>query len=122
MSHRKGSAIVLAILAIAVVSLAGVTIVRSHRRMNFRQSAVQARTQGRLIAHGLVHREIAFRRVTPSGPTAPIDQTLSDFPLFENAQCIANNVDVANQMMDTSVILYPGGPPADVRQRLDIGN
>lgn len=122
MSRRKGSAIVLAILAIAVISMAGITIVRSHRRMNFRQSAVQARTEGRLIAHGLVHREIAFRRQTPLGIVVPIDQTLNAFPQFENAQSVTTNVDAINQVMDTSVILYPGAPPAFVRRRLDISN
>jgi len=122
MRRSKGSAIVLAILAIAVVSTAGITIVRSHRRMNFRQSAIKARTQGRLIAHGLLHRELAFRRQSPIGIPTPIDKTLSAFPTFEEARTIASNIDSTDGVMDASIILYPGAPPAVVRQRLDIRN
>lgn len=118
--RRQGSAIVLAILTIAIVSLASITIVRSHRRANFRQSAVQSRTQGRLIADGLVHREIAFHRTSPSVGLTPPDRSLQALPAFSQAQAISSNIDATAETMDASVTLYPGAPPASVRQRVDI--
>lgn len=118
--QSRGSAIVLAILAIAVVSMASITIVRSHRRANFRQSAVQARTQGRLIADGLVHREIAFHRLSPTSRLAPPDKSLAALPAFANAQAISTNINATSETMDATVTLYPGAPAATVRQRIDI--
>lgn len=119
---HNGSAIVLCILAIAVISLASVTIVRSHRRMNFRRSAIKARSHGRLIADGLIHREIAFTRQPSLAGRTPLDPDLKTMLGFENAQAVASNFDATGETMTVQVLLYPGAPVATTRRQLNISN
>ena len=119
---RNGSAIILCLVAIAVISVASITVVRSHRRLNFRRSAVKARSHGRLIADGLIHREIAFNRQFPSSGPAPLDPALRTMPGFEEARAAVIALDLAGETMTVAVQLYPGAPVATTRRQLDISS
>lgn len=121
-SSRHGSAIILSVVAIAVISLASITVVRSHRRMNFQRSATKLRSEGRLIADGLIHREIAFSRQVPLKGQAPSDPALKLFPSFEECQTKISDVNATDETMTVEVFLYPGAPAASSRSRINITN
>lgn len=112
---RRGSAILLCFLAMAVVSVASITIARSHRRLNIRRSVTQSSVQGRLIAEGLTQRQIAYQRTHPSLVVAPVDKTLSKVNGFEDAQARVVALDVPQQTIEMEVSLYSGAPP--IRRR-----
>ena len=120
LAKRHGSAIILCMVAIAVISVASITVVRSHRRLNFRRSATQARSHGRLIADGLVHREIAYNRQSPSSGPAPSNPELETMPGFEKARASVSDYDKAGETMTVDVLLYPGAPVATTRRQVDI--
>ncbi|WP_404309784.1 hypothetical protein [Neorhodopirellula lusitana] len=110
---RNGSAIILSIMAIAVISLASLAVVRSHKRMNYKQSALQARTEGRLVADGLIHREVAYWRTVAdidasarANATSPPDKTLEDSVRFSKATIGKRSVDSGRSTMDLAIVLY----------------
>lgn len=90
--------------------------------MNFRRSATKARSHGRLIADGLIHREIAFNRQSPLAGRAPVDPALQKLPGFEKAQAVVSDLDTTGETMTVQVVLYPNAPVATTRRRLDINN
>lgn len=104
---RNGSAVVLSFLAMAVVSLAAVSIVRSHRRANVRSASVRDQVEGRLIAEGLVHRNVALARTNGSLPLVSLDAELST-SAFPDTWMAPPVVDVANQTVSLQVYMYPG--------------
>lgn len=105
--NRNGSAVVLSFLAMAVISLAAVSIVRSHRRANVRSASVRDQVEGRLIAEGLVHRNVALARTNGSLPLVSLDAELST-SAFPDAWMAPPVVDVANQTVSLQVYMYPG--------------
>ncbi|MCM2369746.1 hypothetical protein [Aporhodopirellula aestuarii] len=116
-ASRRGSAILLCYLAMAVVSVASIAIARSHRRLNMRRSVTLSSVQGRLVADGLVHRQIAYQRINPSLVLAPIDKTLADITGFEDATANIVAVDTTAETFEMEIALYKDAP---VIRRLDV--
>lgn len=114
-SRRAGSAVVLSFLAMAVMSLAAISIVRSHRRANIRASNVRQQVEGRLVAEGLIHRNVALARTNGVLPIASLDAELSDSS-FPNAWMTTPVIDTVNQTVSLQVYMYPGAtqPAASV--------
>ncbi len=113
--RRTGSAVVLSFLAMAVMSLAAISIVRSHRRANIRASNVRQQVEGRLVAEGLIHRNVALARTNGVLPVASLDAELSDSS-FPNAWMANPVIDPVNQTVSLQVYMYPGAtrPAASV--------
>ncbi len=107
---RRGSAMLLCFLAIAVVSVASIAMARSHRRLNVRRSVMQSTTQGRLVADGLVNREIAYQRLVAGVGVAPADRSLRKLPGFEQAAINLTAIDPTAQTIGVDVMLYSGAP------------
>ncbi|EMI44390.1 hypothetical protein [Rhodopirellula sp. SWK7] len=118
---RRGSAILLCFLAMAVVSVASIAIARSHRRLNIRRSVLLSSVQGKLIADALTHRQIAYQRINPSLVLAPIDKTLASVTGFENATAKIVSVDTTEQTLEMDISLYPGSPVIR-RQKIRYGS
>jgi hypothetical protein len=124
--QRKGSAIILSIVAIAILSMASLTLLRSFRRMNFRHSATIGHAQGQMIADGLIHRRIAFERLALTNPAILRDAGLKQFPRFEDAvvepQPLPNSSipRLAPTTLTIEVKLYPNAPSARTRMAVDV--
>ncbi|WDQ19222.1 hypothetical protein [Rhodopirellula sp. P2] len=105
--RRSGSAVVLSFLAMAVLSLAAISIVRSHRRSNVRSASVRQQVEGRLVAEGLIHRNVALARANGALPVASLDAELASTS-FPDAWMAPPVIDVANQTVSLQVYMYPG--------------
>lgn len=105
---HHGSAIVLCLLAVAVSSVATLTIVRSQRRATARASALLDRTAGDAIAQGLLHRQIAL--VKRDGGLKKIDID----PVVEKLGYTKSRVvfqdDPVNRVLSFQVYLHPDAP------------
>ncbi len=64
--HRRGSALLLCTLAIAVISMASIAVLRSSQRGIARVDGVRNARQGEQIADGLVQRATAMLRLNPA--------------------------------------------------------
>lgn len=126
-SPQQGSAILLCFLAIAVLSVASISIVRSHRRLNIRRSVALSTVQGRFAAEGLMNRQIAFQRTVATGPAgvrqvaamtqfAPIDEALTKLPGMANFEGQVISVDTTSETIDLEITFYNGAPP--IRRRM----
>lgn len=101
--RRQGSAIVLCMLAVAVLSLSSLAIVRGHRRLNARVASVQNEARGRAVAEGLLHRHIA--RVRSGGAaSSTTDPALRATP-YDRA--FATAAVPTGGRMQVSVNLFP---------------
>jgi len=118
-TRRRGSAIVLCCLAMAVLSLASIAIVRSHARLNVRRSTTISQTHGRMLADALLHREIAWRRNPGNTTSAPTRTLLRDLPRYPSASVSIDQVSLVDNTIDLSVRLYPAAPAAK-RARIDL--
>jgi hypothetical protein len=99
----------------AVLSLAAISIVRSHRRLNIRSASVRQQVEGRLVAEGLIHRNVAIARTNGALPTADLDAEISASS-FPDAWLAPPVVDAANQTVTLQVYMYSGAttPAASV--------
>ncbi|MEO9596033.1 hypothetical protein [Rhodopirellula bahusiensis] len=104
---RVGSAVVLSFLAMAVMSLAAISIVRSHRRANVRAANVRHQVEGRLIAEGLIHRNVALAKTNGVLPVASLDAELSNSS-FPDAWVAPPVIDTTNETVSLQVYMYPG--------------
>ncbi|KLU03945.1 putative signal peptide and transmembrane protein [Rhodopirellula islandica] len=91
----------------AVLSLAAISIVRSHRRSNVRSANVRQQVEGRLVAEGLIHRNVALARANGALPVASLDTELGTTS-FPDAWMAPPVMDVANQTVSLQVYMYPG--------------
>ncbi|MFG0266642.1 MAG: hypothetical protein ACF8AM_16070 [Rhodopirellula sp. JB055] len=83
--------------------------------MNIRSASVRQQVEGRLVAEGLIHRNVAIARTNGALPTADLDAEIaaSSFP---DAWLAPPVVDVANQTVTLQVYMYQGAttPAASV--------
>jgi hypothetical protein len=90
--YRRGSALLLCTLAIAVVSLASIAVLRSNLRGIARVDALRNGRQARQLADGWVQRSTAMLRLNPTFAgslplpgTAPAGTRVQLTPLSPNA-------------------------------------
>lgn len=101
-NQRTGSALLVATLAAAVLSMAGIAIIRSSQRSIARVDALRTTTQGRCVAEGLVQRAIATLRIDPNRTGAITDPS----SLLPNANCQLRQLSPTATQIE--VFLYAG--------------
>jgi hypothetical protein len=121
---RRGSALLLCTLAIAVISLASIAIVRSNQRGIANIDGIRASRQARYNADGMVQRSIATIRIAPTTvgslplPTMfPPDARVELTPLSPNATRIRvylydpSTIPARDLVVDPSALSGSATPP-----------
>ncbi|MEM9364891.1 MAG: hypothetical protein AAGD07_02770 [Planctomycetota bacterium] len=105
---RRGSALVLCMLAVAVMSLSAIAIVRNQQRASLRARSVRDRAMGQAVADGLMHRHVAL--VRNSGGFVPVNPDPELDSLGYDQTQTTLSVDTVNNEVSVSVLLYPTAP------------
>ncbi|MEM8911113.1 MAG: hypothetical protein AAGC97_05040 [Planctomycetota bacterium] len=109
---RIGSAMVLCMLAVVVLSLGSLTIVRGHRHLNASVAANGDQTRGRAVAEGLLHRHLARLRAaggaTISATTDPsLQGTPYQWATASSGAANGGSVTVQVDLFPTSTVATP---------------
>lgn len=107
-SQRRGSALVLCMLAVAVMSLSAIAIVRNQQRASLRAHSIRDRVVGQAVADGLVHRHVALVRNAGGLVAENSDPDLDALGYDQTRTTLS--VDTSTNEVSVSVLLYPTAP------------